>query len=63
MTDEISTDQSETIDTHNGAALDALAKELSISREELLNVISIAGNRKGDVIDYMKKAGSPGTTP
>lgn len=63
MSEQQRTDDGGTIDTDNGEALDAFAKELSLSREELLNVIQIAGTRKGDIVDYVKKAGSPGTTP
>jgi Transmembrane secretion effector len=48
--------QGDVMDTENGAALDEMASQLSVSREELLNVISIAGKRKGDVIDYLKNA-------
>jgi uncharacterized protein YidB (DUF937 family) len=51
------------IDTNDSDALEALAAKVGISREELLNVITITGTRVADVEDYVKNEGSPGTTP
>jgi uncharacterized protein YidB (DUF937 family) len=51
------------IDTNDSDALEALAKKVGVSREELLNVIAITGPQVSDVEDYVKNEGSPGTTP
>lgn len=63
MADSQSSERRErTIDTNDGAALEREAAELGVSREALLKIIEIAGPRHDDLVEYVRRYGSPGTT-
>jgi hypothetical protein len=51
--------RSERIDVRDGASLDRWAERLGVSREALVRVVEIAGDRAGEVADYLRSQGLP----
>jgi hypothetical protein len=53
---------SQRIDINSSPDLDHWSQELGISRDELIKVVEITGDRSHDVADYLRIHGSPGNT-